>query len=269
MNIEKDVYNCWTCIAPKRTFGKTLTGLLAGRVTQDELEEYISSLDDFRVSARAKAHPVEEKRPQLPPEYRPLYLSSDDGKYRKYLVDRGVTDDDILFHRIGFCDSGSMAGRVVFPSFDESGELNYYTCRKISDRIPGPRYITCDSSKDIIFNDCLIDWDLPVIIVEGPFDMLAVGRNAIPLQGKMLRPSYKLFQKIVRRSPRVYVCLDPDARGDQIAILHLLFKYCTNVYDVRLDGYKDIADMPRESVFGLISSSCRYNMLSRARALCE
>lgn len=267
MNTETDAYNCWTCRADRPTKGWTLTGLLAGRVSPDELAEYLASLDD----AGSRRRPVPEadlRRPRLPDEFRSLLYHPRSSMHWRYMIGRGVTPDDALFHRLGVCETGPFAGRVVFPSFDESGDLNFFTTRKVSRDVPGPSYVTCDTSKDIVFNDCLLDWSLPIVIVEGPFDMLAVGRNAVPLQGKMLRPSSRLFQKIARHSRRVYVCLDSDAAGDQLAICHLLYRYCVDVRSVRIQGYKDLADMPREAVVPLLSTGVAHDSLSRVRELC-
>lgn len=267
MNTETDAYNCWTCDARKPTRGKTLTGLLAGRVSPEELSEYLVSLDDLG-SRRSVVMDVDTRRPELPEGFRSLVRHPAGSQQWRYMLDRGVSIEDALFHRIGACDSGPFSGRIVFPSFDEVGELNFFTTRKVSRFSPGPTYVTCDTSKDIIFNDCLIDWRLPLVVVEGPFDMLAVGRNAVPLQGKMLRPSMQLFQKIVRKSPRVYVCLDSDAVGDQLAICHLLYRYCVDVRSVRIEGYKDLGEMPRGSVMPLLASARGYDTLSKVRELC-
>ena len=49
------------------------------------------------------------------------------------------------------------------------------------------RYLTYLNSKDIIFNEFYINWDLPVYLVEGVFDSLRIP-NSIPLLGKGVSP---------------------------------------------------------------------------------
>jgi hypothetical protein len=221
------------------------------------------------MAVRPAVTQVDDRRPSIPDGFVSVVGNRGDTvRHRRYLYSRGVSDDDILYYRIGAVESGDMAGRVIFPSFDESGELNFYTGRKISHSIRGASYMTCDTSKDVIFNDCLIDWSLPIVIVEGPFDMVAVGRNAIPLQGKMLRPSSKLFQKVVRRASRVYLALDRDAQFDQLAIADLLYRYCVDVREVDVGGYKDLAEMPRDAVLPSIKASTVYDRMNRIRRLC-
>jgi len=239
-------------------------------VSHDELGEYIESLDDIKnkhVIASFENDVVEQKA-ELPEEYRPILYSANN-EYKNYLKKRNVSDEDSLFYRIGYCNTGKFSGRVIFPSFDDAGDLNFFTGRKISKNIDGQNYMTCSSTKDIIFNDCLIDWTLPIIIVEGPFDMLSVGRNAIPLQGKMLRPSSKLFKKLVKSGSRVYVALDKDAKGDQISIEHMLYKYCVDVRGVYLDNFKDFGEMNRTEIFQALKNAKPYNQIERVKLLCE
>lgn len=46
-----------------------------------------------------------------------------------YLHNRGITDLMIEKYQIGFCDKGDHAGRIVIPSYNSNGELNYYIAR--------------------------------------------------------------------------------------------------------------------------------------------
>jgi DNA primase len=52
---------------------------------------------------------------------------------KNYLNKRNITDKDILFWKIGYCSSGEYAGRVIIPSFNESGDCNFFIARTYRD----------------------------------------------------------------------------------------------------------------------------------------
>ena len=58
---------------------------------------------------------------------------------------------------------------------------------------------------------------MPVVLVEGMFDAIAVRRNSIPLLGKIM--SDKLKQVLIEtKPPEVYVMLDRDAQKEAMKI---------------------------------------------------
>ena len=64
-----------------------------------------------------------------------------------------------------------------------------------------------------------VDWDESIILVEGLFDAIVAGQNAIPILGSTLREESKLFQGIVLNDSPVYLALDEDARKKQEYII--------------------------------------------------
>ncbi len=271
MNLETDSYNCWTCSDPP-TRGRTLTGLLRKRVPEEMLREYLDSLADSRPTRRTMIVQTDEDPPKLPSEFESLTWDYGDDptarRYLNYVRRRGATDADIRFFRMGMCRTGPLANRVVFPSFDRDGDLNFYTARKISDDVWGQSYMTPGTTKDIIFNDCLVDWSYPIVIVEGPFDMLTAGRNSIPLQGKMLRTGSRLFERIVTTVCPVYIALDADALYDQVAMAHMLHRYGVTSYLVELEGRKDVSELGRERFGRCLLDATQYRDTDRIRFLC-
>ena len=160
-----------------------------------------------------------------------------------YLIKRGVTSEDILRWKIGYCDEGEYKNRIIIPSFGLSGYANFFIARAYKN----PR-----TNKDIIFNELYIDWDKDIILVEGVFDAVrahAVG-TAIPLVGSTLRENSKLFQALVRHDQRVYVALDDDARAKASTIINKLIDYDVRTYSLDTSGYEDIAEMPRDVLVG-------------------
>lgn len=259
VNLQTDEFNCWTCPAENKTRGKSLFKLLQVGCSREEIGSYLDSLPKDgarRASAQVVHEPV-----VLPREFEPA-LHADDllaRQYRRYLRTRGVTDDDLALYRIGICRTGEFRGRVIFPSFDAEGELNFFTGRSVE---PGGSYRTCDGNKDIVFNGWLVDWREPVTIVEGPFDMVAAGPNAIPLQGQLMLPALK--SALVERSTRVYLALDQDASRRQLSIANDLFRYQVEVMLVDLPG-KDPADLGRSAFADARDRARPYSELDRIR----
>ena len=75
-------------------------------------------------------------------------------------------------------------------------------------------------SRDIIFNELYIDWDLDVVLVEGVFDAIKTGPNAIPLLGSTLREDSKLLQAIVKNDAAIFLALDPDAEKKSTKLIY-------------------------------------------------
>lgn len=162
----------------------------------------------------------------------------------KYLADRGVTTDDILRLKLGYCEEGPYYGRIIFPSFDDMGDLNFFVGRSFygsTMRYKHERY-----SKDIIFNDYLIDWREPVTLVEGPFDALKARDNAIPLQANLLIPGTKLFSKIILSGVDVYMALDKKEFDKQVRIMRDLVGYGMTSFFVNIGNRKDVGEMTHD-----------------------
>ena len=111
-----------------------------------------------------------------------------------YLKSKGITKHDILKYNIGYCETGTYAKMIIIPSYNENGQLNYFTGRSF-EKNPYTKYRNPETSRDIIPFELFINWNLPLIICEGPFDAIAIKRNVIPLLGKNIQPN--LMKKIV------------------------------------------------------------------------
>jgi len=191
---------------------------------------------------------------QLPKEYIPLWKPST-SVIRKhalgYLDKRRVSPSEILKYQIGYCEEGIYKHKIIVPSYDETGELNYFIARSIFDG--GMKYKNPPVSKDVIGLELFINWDEPIVLCEGIFDAIAIKRNAIPLFGKTLPKSLmkKIYEKKVRQ---IYILLDNDAVNDSIRITDSLMRNGIKVYYVKLTD-KDPSDMGFESVTDLIKGA--------------
>ena len=148
---------------------------------------------------------------KLPEEYKSIIDNNDIIARHAfaYLKNRGITKDDIEKYNIGYCESGRYANMVIIPSYDETGNLNYFTGRSF-EKNPYVKYRNPETSRDIIPFELFINWKLPLVLCEGPFDAIAIKRNAIPLLGNNIQST--LMKKIVTSTvEKIYIALDNDA----------------------------------------------------------
>jgi DNA primase len=108
------------------------------------------------------------------------------------------------------------------------------------------KYLNPPVSKDIVFNHLYIDWDSDVILVEGVFDAIRAGANAIPILGSSLNEYSALFQEIIKNDATVYVALDPDAEKKSLKLMSKLLQYDIEVRKVDISPHSDVAEMTRE-----------------------
>lgn len=233
VNLETDEFHCWVC----QWAGQNLKKIFR-LGDKGVYRRYSDTISEEKTEKK-----VEYEIPILPSEFISLSAKNNSpymNSALNYLKSRGIGREQILRYKLGYCEAGEYRHRIIIPSFDENGFLNFFVGRKFFDRVGVP-YKHGNFCKDIIFNDYLVDWNYPVTIVEGPFDAIAAGENAIPLQGKSLDESSKLFKKIIEKNVPVYMALDSDARKSQLKLISLLYKYGVEVYDV-MYPFKDVAE---------------------------
>lgn len=242
VNVDTDIFNCWSCGFK----GRNLVPLMQkGSV---ERREYVAELEAAGPSRLVEAR-LERKydQPVLPPEFRTLsrsWSSPYNNAALKYLESRGLTREDVLRWKLGYCEDGEYKNRIMIPSFDEHGVLNFVVGRSFYESVQ--KYKHGNISKDIIFNDYMVDWSKPIVVTEGPFDAFKVRDNVIALQGNILTPDLKLFSKIVTTGVDVFFAMDTDAFDKQLKIIKELFSYGVNCWYVPLGEKKDVGDMTKE-----------------------
>ena len=198
VNIESDRWRCWVCGKGGFNLLRLLT--LGGKTHPDYIDYAAEQEAGMGPKVPEKAH----EQVSLPEEFRPLCVPRSTIYYQQamgYLAERGITPDVVLTYKLGYCEDGQYAERIVIPSFDMHGALNFFTARSVWKRLGLP-YLHGRFDKDIIFNELLIDWSKPVILVEGPFDAIKAGTNAITLQGKAVRK--RLLKRLVEKRWKEY-----------------------------------------------------------------
>ena len=228
-------WECWVCQARGRSIRSLLKQLKTSREQAQDILKYLP-----------KGSQIEYKQlsiVELPKEYQPLYTASNTSVIanlvKKYLYERGLTDNDFIKYSIGYCTSGEFGGRVIIPSYSESNQLNFFIARTYDGNYY--KYKNPETSKDIVFFENFINWKAPIILCEGVFDAIAIRRNVIPLLGKSVSTS--LYKKIITSEVQdIYVALDTDARDKAIQIAEQFLNQGKRVFLINLPD-KDPSEM--------------------------
>jgi len=152
---------------------------------------------------------------------------------------------------MGYCETGTYGGRIIVPSYDVYGKLNYFIARAYHDS--GMKYKNPPVSKNVVVFEEQINWNEPVVLVEGVFDALAVRRNAIPMLGKFI-PKKLEVKLLENRVKRVYILLDDDAKTEAIQLERKLSAYGIQVSQVSVSG-GDAADLGFQKTWEFINDS--------------
>lgn len=255
INLKKDVYKCWVCDLKGRKLHRLVRryGQISDRHEWEQLSpvEIPNDLREYFTDFYSKE--VVDTKVTLPEEFETLSEPQKNKEHmaaKRYLYSRGLSDWDIVYWKIGYCRSGPYGGRVVIPSFDSRGDVNYFVGRAYGDFLynyKNPKV----NKKNIIFNELFIDWKNDLTIVEGPFDAIKAA-NAVPILGSTLNIEYRLFQEIVRHDTPVFVALDKDAIGKELRLIKELLKYEVEVYKIDTSCIEtDIGDLTKEEFLDL------------------
>jgi DNA primase len=256
---RENFWHCWVCGAK----GKTILNLFKKiKAPQDK----INDLNVLIVPAKKEEH-IDASQLELPKEYLSLSKPVEDriaqieAKHAlKFLKKRGITQDDIIKYNIGFCKEGKYEYRVIIPSYDENGRLNYFIARDYKEPSLQKYKNPPASAKDVIGFELYINWEAPIILVEGMFDALTIKRNVIPLFGKVIHG--KLMEKLVKSSVnRIYIALDNDAKKDALKQAEMLMSYGKEVYFVEMEG-KDANEIGFEQFLNTLEQTNPLNMQS-------
>lgn len=264
IHVETGRCHCWVC------------GLRSRRVSSVLRKHFSREIaDEFRVKfeggeSELIADDDEDKADPpitLPGGFRQIFsrsITSDPNARAaaRYLLRRGLSVDDIVRHRLGISEESRR--RVIIPSFDSAGKLNYFTGRSIDPDV-GLRYANCRAKKsDIVFNEINIDWSRELVIVEGPFDLFKCPDNSTCLLGSTLNERHALFKSIATNRTPVVLALDPDMRSKTQRTAELLHSYDCEVRILDVPhGLKDVGEMTHRHVQLCLRSARRWRPMDR------
>lgn len=141
-----------------------------------------------------------------------------------YFAERGLAPETVAEFDLGFCNKGSMTGRIVIPIHNAEGHLVAYAGR-------WPGTLTGDTSKYRLppgFKKSLELFNLhraiqsnpsqPLVIVEGFFDCMKLWQHGlkrvVALMGSTLSPAQEeLIIKLTNCDDRIVLMLDEDEAG--------------------------------------------------------
>ena len=250
---KENPWHCWICDSK----GKTIRSLFkAIKAPSNKLSEL-----KLIIQPGSKEEYIPQEIMELPKKFIPLSNIDNLNKITKiqarhaisFLNKRNITLEDIVKYNIGFCNEGQYDGRVIVPSYDDNGKINYYIARDYSD-LGSRKYKNPPMSvKDIIGFELYINWKAPIILCEGIFDALTIKRNVIPLFGKVLHE--KLMMKLVKSEvDRIYIALDSDAIKSALKHCETLMSYGKKVYLVEMNG-KDANEIGYENFLNTIENT--------------
>lgn len=241
VNYFKYVYKCWSCSEVNDTHGP-LGKLIEtyGNKKQRKMFDLIKPREDEYYSPPKPKIKLPEGY-TLFSESNPIYPVRREAY--NYLKTRGITDDIIEKYKIGFCDKGDHAGRIIVPSYNKDGELNYYISRSWNPTSK-VKYKNPESPKDeIIFFENIINWNEDIYLVEGVFDGLFLP-NSVVMLGK--RMSELLLNTLYENAKgNIIICLDSDAWEDAVKLYHTLNggRLYGKIKIIKLIDDKDVADL--------------------------
>ena len=255
IDLDSHEYNCFACGESGKSFRTLFIKLKVKAVYHKELYSIIG----LNYTPIYKKEKLRDSVLKLPDEFLSLSIPSKSIEFRhaiQYIKDRGLTREDVLRYNIGYCESGLYKNRIIIPSYDSDGNVNFFAARDYYNQ-SYLKYLLPGWSKNIVGFDLFINWNEPITLVEGPLDAISVRKNVIPLFGKMM--SEKLKLTIIENGvSTVNVCLDNDAIKNALEICKFLNNQGIDVKLIKLEE-KDASEMGFEKVNEVIKNTKMFD----------
>ena len=252
-------WHCWVCDKKGTRISTLFKQLKASPDKFTELYKLVTSENEHKIVEKL----IDVK---LPKEFTPIITNAAGITGRRawnYLKNRGITMDDVEKYNLGYCEYGNYNNMIIIPSYDENGRLNFFTGRSF-EKDPYRKYRNPETSRNIIPFELFINWGLPLVLCEGPFDAIAIKRNAIPLLGNNIQS--KLMKKIVTSTiKKIYIALDTDAMKKALKFAEDFINQGKEVYLVELQG-KDPSEMGFNKFTKLIQNTIpltQYDLMEK------
>ena len=241
VNLETQQWHCWVCDSKGRKIQTLLKRLHVDSKKIRKVFEIYG--DDYIVSSTSTDEEKVELR--LPSEFKSLLVKPKglNPLYKKvvqYAKDRGITKEDIIRYNIGYCDGGIYTNRIIIPSYDVDGRLNYFIARSVFSEEKF-KYKNPPVSKNVTIFENQVNWKKPITLCEGVFDAMSIKRNAIPLLGKFIPKT--LMDSIYKKGVRdIKIVLDKDAQDQALYYVNYFMNNGITVTNI-LPTEKDAGDM--------------------------
>ena len=225
-------FHCWKC----ENHGK-ISKLIKDFGSSSDLSKYnllISELknstlySDFNAINQDKIKIEVENAIELPNGFKKIDINDANCcEALQYLSERNIDNSIIKKFNIGYVDNNlnnvfSLRNRIIIPSYDINGNLNYWVGRDFTGKNKIKYKNPQVSKTSIIFNEKLINWYADITLVEGPFDHIVVP-NSIPLLGKTLSTDSILYKTLTQKAQaNINILLDADVYDSAIKLYKAL-----------------------------------------------
>jgi DNA primase len=273
LNPEKGVFICWQCDGKEDSYkgsakrllvdlGADLKWLKKGAIKNVDVDEIQKLISDLWAPESNAKEAVDEI--VLPKEYSTSWNRSTFGKLALgYLRGRGLSQKKIDFYELGYCGTGYFKGYVIIP-FYENNRLVYFQARRFFPYLSKPKYLNPQNATvgkaDFIYGLQDANPSSPVIITEGVFDAMAVGKNGLSILGKKISDR-QLSMLMDLKPDEVIVLLDRDAMEEANALARRLSFDLENVKLARLRKAKDPGSARRVELAKILIGAKPWNPL--------
>ena len=218
------VFQCWRCSTYDEDMKGTGFKLVKRFGTSDQYREYKelvkqifeSRLYDFYLETGVTENSLTDNYVYLPHSFKKINIEEcQEELLLKYLDKRKINQDMIDRFSIGYTSDidpdWTMRNRIIIPSYDSCGDLNYYLGRDFTGKNK-IKYKNCEvDKKSIIFQESLINWDATIYLCEGVFDAMRFPINGVSMLGKVLTRDMLLYKTLMSRANAdVVIVLDGD-----------------------------------------------------------
>lgn len=197
--------------------------------------------------------------------------------FLEYLYSRGVTNEEIIKHGMGYVKHGTvdmpngsqltLRNHVLFITYDGLGNPMYWNTRAIESDSYIKSFNAPSRDHEYGKHNALFNFNVArntdkVIINEGVFDALTCGESGIATFGSQITDTQvNLLKSALRTNPNIsyYVFLDRDAydKGDKLA--KKLAEATDKVYLVLNTTDEDANQLGKEKVQKLVENALPYN----------
>lgn len=258
VNLKLGKYNCWKCADTDSTKGN-IRFLVKKWSTPEQYRRYKeeisflikSKLYDINLYSHSYGE-EEEKIVRLPKTFTKIDINEcKNRKLVEYLNKRKIDQHIINKFNLGYTtwdeEDMMMRNRLIIPSYDDYGDINYWVGRDFTGYHKTMKYKNCDANKkQIIFQESLINWDFDILLCEGAIDCL-YPINAISLLGKSLKKDSALFSALHKKANgNIIIVLDADTDISETKMIYQTLNYgrlSGKIWYVRLNKMKDFGEL--------------------------
>lgn len=233
------VFQCWKCSSYDDNMKGSCFKLVKEFGTSEQYKEFKllvkdifeSKLYDYYLDSGVTETNNVENYIYLPKTFKRLIINEcNNDKLLEFIKKRHISQELCDKYSIGYTTEDepdwTMRNRLIIPSYDSFGDLNYYLGRDYTgnNKI---KYKNCNvDKKSIIFQESLINWDNTIYLCEGAFDAMRFPNNGVSMLGKVLTKDSLLFKEITSKANAdVVIVLDGDTNEIETKKIYKLLNF--------------------------------------------